>query len=49
MITYHDDGGEWKLVHNCKCLTFMTKVAVIKILTEVCIEQGRDSLRLLQQ
>jgi hypothetical protein len=49
MITYHDDVGERKLVHICKYLTFMTKVAVNKILTEVCIEQGRDSLRLLQQ
>jgi len=27
----------------------MTKVAVSKILTEVRIEHGRDSLRLLQQ
>jgi len=30
-------------------LTFMTKVAVSKILPEVRIEHGRDSLSLLQQ
>jgi hypothetical protein len=48
MITYHDDVGEWKLVHSCIYLTFVTKVAANKILTEVRIEHGRDSLRLLQ-
>jgi hypothetical protein len=49
MITYHDDDSEWKLVQNCVYLTFMTKVAGNKILTEVRIENGRDSVRLLQQ
>ena len=28
MITYRDDGGEWKLEHSCIYMTFMTKVAV---------------------
>jgi len=48
MITYQDDGGEWKLVHSGIYLTFMTKVAV-KIFTEVHIEHERYYLRLLQQ
>jgi hypothetical protein len=49
MITYDDDDDEWKLVHNCIYLTFMTKVAVNQILTEVRVEHRRDSLHLLQQ